>query len=354
MSMNQQSDNPFSGNGTDQRAALPHTISIRDFRCRAGIELRLKDARLTPQSVLLHGHHQQREFSPGLVLRCGNSLQNCAYAASATLEAGFTCIILLRGELEFRIGDARFVLSGETDTGSELLTASTGNQQRLQRICRFPQQVRYLSISATPAWLASRFDQNSNYYREQGDGALKVHNGKLSAKQRALAAEITRLEDPATIANPLLWEARVLELLAIIFSAASATTPATQSMPSSIKPVTEDLSRREIQCFQRARDAIFAQQCQALTVGQIAQTAGTSASALQRLFHKFEGVSVMEFTRRQRLLRALHVLESQSASVQEASAMAGYNSAANFATAFKRQFGFSPRQAASRAKTRQT
>ncbi len=45
-----------------------------------------------------------------------------------------------------------------------------------------------------------------------------------------------------------------------------------------------------------------------------------------------------------RLLRARQALEQEGRSVGEAADIAGYTSAANFATAFKRHFGITPRQ----------
>ncbi len=42
---------------------------------------------------------------------------------------------------------------------------------------------------------------------------------------------------------------------------------------------------------------------------------------------------------------AFHLLKQGECSVQEVSEWSGYTSAANFATAFKRRFGMTPRQA---------
>ncbi|MBD9388591.1 helix-turn-helix transcriptional regulator [Agrobacterium sp. AGB01] len=80
----------------------------------------------------------------------------------------------------------------------------------------------------------------------------------------------------------------------------------------------------------------------ALSVELIAMQTGVSATGLQRLFRKGEGKSVFDFVRIVRLERAYEALRRGDATVQEASAIAGYTSAANFATAFRRQFGEVP------------
>jgi AraC-like DNA-binding protein len=80
-------------------------------------------------------------------------------------------------------------------------------------------------------------------------------------------------------------------------------------------------------------------------VDDVAREAGMSISGLQRLFHAAHGASVLEFARTRRLLRAREALEQGTVSVTEAALSAGYTTSANFATAFKRQFGISPKDA---------
>lgn len=100
--------------------------------------------------------------------------------------------------------------------------------------------------------------------------------------------------------------------------------------------------------LQRAREWIASHLHQPLTVAAIARAAGASPSALQRLFQRVEGQSLFEHVRRLRLEQARLALRSGALSVQEAGAQAGYTSAANFATAFRRQFGCAPREVRAR------
>ena len=59
-------------------------------------------------------------------------------------------------------------------------------------------------------------------------------------------------------------------------------------------------------------------------------------------------MTVFEYQRGRRLQLAREALEREGASVNEAAWRAGYNSPANFATAFKRHFGITPRQVRAR------
>ena len=81
-----------------------------------------------------------------------------------------------------------------------------------------------------------------------------------------------------------------------------------------------------------------------LSLAGIAREIGCNATTLQRQFRALRGLSVFEYQRQRRLQQAREALERDGVSVSEAAWRAGYSSPANFATAFKRQFGVSPRQ----------
>lgn len=77
----------------------------------------------------------------------------------------------------------------------------------------------------------------------------------------------------------------------------------------------------------------------------IATHVGSNPTSLQQLFRREQGYTIFEYQRQRRLHRARAALSQRGVSVEEAAAIAGYSSAANFATAFKRLFGITPRAA---------
>jgi AraC-like DNA-binding protein len=85
------------------------------------------------------------------------------------------------------------------------------------------------------------------------------------------------------------------------------------------------------------------------SLAELARDAGVSARTLQRQFVAVHGVAVFDYVRLRRLDRARRLLEREGITVAQAAHEAGYSSAANFATAFRRRFGLSPRQARDRA-----
>lgn len=81
-----------------------------------------------------------------------------------------------------------------------------------------------------------------------------------------------------------------------------------------------------------------------VTIEEVAQTMALSASTLQRQFKSVFGVSVDEYRRRLRLNKAKHMLESSNANITHIASVCGYNSVANFSTAFRKTFGVSPKK----------
>lgn len=80
-----------------------------------------------------------------------------------------------------------------------------------------------------------------------------------------------------------------------------------------------------------------------LNAETLAQGCALSPRTLQRLCQENFGKSPASFIRSQRMAMAFTALKERSVSVTEAGFIAGYSNPTNFSTAFKREFGFSPR-----------
>ncbi|NHH85178.1 AraC family transcriptional regulator [Cobetia sp. MB87] len=81
-----------------------------------------------------------------------------------------------------------------------------------------------------------------------------------------------------------------------------------------------------------------------LSQAEIAARLGMSVRQLQRRYRDAYGQTMTQDLRRRQLIRAAHLLQDRKLTVEAAAEMAGYRSAANFATAFRRQFGVPPSQ----------
>ncbi|TDB01853.1 helix-turn-helix transcriptional regulator [Halomonas marinisediminis] len=101
------------------------------------------------------------------------------------------------------------------------------------------------------------------------------------------------------------------------------------------------LSPQERQRLERVRAALHDQPAGEHRLTTLAELAAMSPASLRRKFRAAYGHSVFDYLRECRLALAHDYLE-QGFSVQQAAHFCGYRHASNFATAFRRRFGYPP------------
>jgi len=104
------------------------------------------------------------------------------------------------------------------------------------------------------------------------------------------------------------------------------------------------MSARAFKKLCELREWLDSGAAEGMSLSDIARHAGCNVHSLQAQFRAAFGSTVFDYLRSRRLQAARIALETQGISVSQAAFLAGYSSAANFATAFKRSFGISPRQ----------
>lgn len=159
---------------------------------------------------------------------------------------------------------------------------------------------------------------------------------KASPRIVAMAGEMLRppLEGRA---EELLLSAHATEILARVISLAGYRAP--------IEASTDHRQRRLL----AVRDAIDADLRRPWKISEMARQAGISRRSFNTHFRRVFGVSASEYLRSRRLEWARDAMVEQGISVNEAAYIAGYRSPANFATAFRRQFGYAPSKSSSSA-----
>jgi transcriptional regulator GlxA family with amidase domain len=71
---------------------------------------------------------------------------------------------------------------------------------------------------------------------------------------------------------------------------------------------------------------------------------GTNHTRLGREFQTHPGMSTVEYLREKRLVRAQELLASTDRQIQQIAEVIGFRRASDFATAFRRRFGMTPRE----------
>jgi AraC-like DNA-binding protein len=131
-------------------------------------------------------------------------------------------------------------------------------------------------------------------------------------------------------AEELLLSAHATEILARVISLAGGR--------GAIEMSVNDKRRRLL----AVRDAIEADLRKPWKIGELAREAGISRRSFNSHFRRAFGISAADYLRTRRLEQARDAMIQQGISVNEAAWLAGYGNPANFATAFRRHFGFAP------------
>lgn len=312
-------------------------VRVRDFMRNDGIALESPDDRLSMDDTLMTGAFLHRELRPGLILHVSDAIEERAFTATSLLGEELSCIFFLEGNVDIAIGSRRFAFHAGRGA-AEGVAIMNANPESFQRASRGGQHLRHLVISATPEWL------HLDAMEEVGDskGGARLMRDHLAEHRWTLTPRVVELVRQIFAPSPLIPALRDLYL------EGRAVELVTETMTAVLHADRQQaeggvLTRHNAACLQRARDFIAANCTEALSVETIARQAGISASGLQRLFRRTENRSIFEYVRIVRLEHAFDALSTGEVSVQEASAIAGYSNAANFATAFRRHFGNTPR-----------
>lgn len=320
-------------------------LRVRDFTNKSHITLESDDDRLTPEDTLIEGRFLHQELRSGLFLHASDAIEERPFVATSELREELSCIFFLDGAVDVTIGDRHFDFRAQSQGGICGAAIMSANPERFRRASIGRQRVRHLVISATPEWLDLDGTEEAGIAGPSSlfKNHLAEHRWTVTPKVTELVREVFAAPAFTPHLRSLYLEARAVAIVAETINAVlSGDRPSLQD---------ERRTHKDLARLQRAKDFIETHLLESLQVETIARQAGMSASALQRLFRTLDGHGVFEHVRRLRLERAYSALVSQDATVQQASLIAGYSTPANFATAFKRQFGVSPREAGRQSTT---
>ena len=312
-------------------------LRVRDFLRQDGVVLESPDDQLSLDDTLMKGKFLHRELRRGLVLHVSDAIEERPFTAISQLGEELSCIFFLDGNVDLAIGDRRFAFQAQKGVASGVAIMNA-NPESFQRASHGRQRLRHLVVSATPEWL--HLDALEEVADTKGGERLMrehlaEHRWTLSPRMSELVRQIFAPLPLLPAMRDLYLESRAVELVA---ETMAAVLHASRRAPGGVL-----LTRQDAVCLERAKDYITVHWAAPLNVNMIARAAGVSASGLQRLFRISESQSIFEYVRTLRLERAFAALSRGEVTVQEASAIAGYSTAANFATAFRRQFGTTPR-----------
>jgi len=285
---------------------------------------------------VLEGIFFERELRPGLFLHATHVDYHCGVSGAGHLSAGLKLIIMLQGRIDIRFAQTQLTLGGDAAHNCLLLRPI---QQEASLRIPFRREVRQsgsqkqVVLTVSTEWLAQAgLDQvlaNSEQQNAAADLAIRRHAASTQMLQTA-----THLLHSAADRNPLNTLQQESQALALLANALQ------EPNTSTVRP----LNSRAQQRIKMLLDLLHSDLSVDWTLLTLAKQLGSNPTTLQTHFRQLTGNSIANYLRRLRLQQAYKQIQ-EGLSVTEAAFNAGYNSSANFATAFKRVHGISPLQA---------
>ncbi|WP_339671863.1 AraC family transcriptional regulator [Dasania marina] len=103
------------------------------------------------------------------------------------------------------------------------------------------------------------------------------------------------------------------------------------------------LAKHSIKLLQKAGELLVADLSSPPSVDELSSQLGISKSALQDRFKQFYGLSLRDFLIKKRMETAKILLSQNDSNINQIAWQLGYEHPCNFVTAFKRQFGLTPK-----------
>ncbi|NLY64778.1 MAG: helix-turn-helix transcriptional regulator [Alcaligenaceae bacterium] len=303
---------------------------------------------------VLEGCMRMMQLQPGLSIHGTEVMDLHSMRSRVNIKAGLRIVIALSGEIDVRIGGQRIHLHAE-GTSSQINAAiiNMPEDALFERRWQRGKWERKLALYVSPDWLLNNgwFNDDPRLSVAWPAKAGRVSRLSLpdtlcilpwapSSHALALAEQLLcHQDDPEDDLSRLRLTSRALELLYEALASLRIHEGKTAGTKSSLRQRDQDRMLK----LRNFIDAEIQQpSVQPMQIEELGKRFGLSVSGLQRQFRSAFGTSISEYRRLMRLHQAHTALE-QGMSISQAAYLAGYTSTSNFATAFRRQFGISPK-----------
>lgn len=310
--------------------------TIADTSTLVGDGFALRDVRPAAEGAALDGDFQLVRLRSGFVVHSSDAVDLHDMTTVVEQRPGVTIHLFLAGRVDATVGGRPLRLGREPGGPVRGVISARARPVEFQRHARKGDHIRKVNVTLSTDWLhEGAFGSSDDSHAVRQFAATHLGRFEWSASPGLVSLAEQMLHPPAcseSLRN-LYLESRALDIVAEAFSAL------TQNAAAERHPALRPFDRRRLRTVEEYIDA---HSRDLPPLEEIARAGGVSVSTLRRLFLAAHGTGVFEYVRRRGLDRARFALEREGSSVAEAAFIAGYTSPANFATAFKRQFGLKP------------
>jgi AraC-like DNA-binding protein len=281
---------------------------------------------------VLRGNFHIRALRGGLLLHACDAVDLHDLVTRVEQPPGLTIQVFLKSEVAATVGGRPLLPQRAAVAPCAVMTTRT-RRALFERKGRRGGHVRKVSLSLSHDWIAdSGLDSRmlDRFSRDHLAHAAWAPDGRLMTLTRQVLDGLT---SPSPLSG-LFLESRALDLIAVSL----------ESVMEGAAGGAASVDPRDRMRLKRVEERLLEDGAGVVSLDALARDAGISVSTLQRLFKAVHGMSAFEFIRHRRLEQARSALERDAVSVKQAAFLAGYSSAANFSTAYRKHFGCTPRQ----------
>ncbi|WP_341486431.1 AraC family transcriptional regulator [Pararhizobium sp. A13] len=322
-------------------------VKAQDFFDRMRKEnqsFRLLSDNISSDDTVLSGTFRRTTVRQGLTVHYSDVINLCDLSTESEMHPHLGIKLFFQGGVAASIGDRDIPMARKGARDGRWIPSATlfsqKHRESFRRRAQIGDRVRKFTIRIFPEWLES-----GDVFGHSDALALKAFTAEHLASMSwnpsplliALAEQAMRPPQLQPFMQKLYLESRTLGIIAEAFGRLASI----RSAPAG----TGSLRSAERKRLERAEEWLRGSRGCLPTVEELAAEAGVSVNTLQRLFHIAHGTTVFNYVRQLKLEEARLALETEGLSIAQAAFLAGYTSTANFSTAFKRQYGFSPKEA---------
>lgn len=253
----------------------------------------------------------------------------------------FMIMVFFTGSQKFEIDGQLFCIdSGNIKNNSPItfmINIAQFSQIRFFNDSQIP--LKKVLISAPLPWVETVFDKNAPDMPLITD-FLQGHLNHFSfAPNNRIIAAAEQIITPTQCVNSELMNLRNNTLgMDIIYEACTHFVNSKNSQ-NGLKPI----NKRDQDLAEKTRDFLLTHLTDCLTMREISKAMAANITSLQRSFKAHYHVTIFDFIRKERLEKARILLETRGIAVSQAAYLTGYDSPASFTTAFRKEFGVSPK-----------
>lgn len=310
---------------------------IADFSRDIGVDARLNSNRNLADAPLHRGQVTVTSLGRELSVHTVDVLSLEDFTTDVEMPPSISVSFVLNGGVTMEIGGNDLTL-GVEDPSARCEGGYLLNPEPLKFLRRAHrgQRLRAAVVVASPEWLSGRM---SGFLGDPRIGSRFSSQhptyGKWPLSPRVILLAEQLLQPPQF--EPFLHQI-MLESWAIA-AIGEGLRAATGAQPAKVY----SLRARERDRLEAIKTFIESDAASGMTLTELARHFGTNVKALQDDFRVTFGSTIFSYLKNYRLERAHEALRHEGVTVAEAAHLAGYVNPANFATAFRKRFGMSPR-----------